>query len=632
MKPGNNSTQRKLCRLIALFLLCGSVCSIGEFAAPVRAEGPPVDPDQRAAALEKEAYYHFFLGDYLTAATRLKLIEETSAPGDHRMSEARLLLGGLYIAWGMYGPATALFDRWVEQFPQGSSRNEILFLIERLQYQRGLYHAALDTFGLLTPEDTFASMEQAGYLAGMSHYILGSYPDAVRLLKAIPPSSVYFPYARMTMAQSHARLDDFEDSVSLLRRLGEADPAGGPAVKLLSEKSRLTLGFLLFELGRLQDARPVFASIPATSPFYPDSLFGEGWAAFNAGRYPEALPLFQKLNQSFPDHRYALEGLLTIGASYQKLGAFAKADQSYGEALEIYNRKEKAIGELRSLIRDRDRLADWLIRSGNDPDDRSGPLLDDDRLRFRIGQYREISSLLAYLDRKLDDMGIFQIMVDHRAEVFRGHLPTLRRFQNENQVEALREKGRLLLARIEEAVRTERVESLATRREREELDQLTVARSRAGALRISIERLRNPSPDVIELRKQLDLSVRRLDLFRGELLWKVITEAPGRIDDLQRDYENLSKALETLEAGQNRLTASVPLLEDRIDRFRQRIQRAHQTLRQERDKASDLRERLLPPLQALLLQTLDKKRAQIDRWAATARLSQIQVHDQKGRP
>jgi tetratricopeptide (TPR) repeat protein len=632
MKPGINSAQRKTARILALFLICGSVASIGGFAAPVRAEGPSVDPDRRTAALEKEAYYHFFLGDYLTAATRLKLIEETAAPGDHRLSEARLLLGGLYIAWGMYGPATALFDRWVEQFPQGSSRNEILLLIERLQYQRGLYHAALDTFGLLTPEDTLAWMEQARYLAGMSHYILGSYPEAIRILQSIPPSSVYFPYARMTMAQSHARLDDFEDSVSLLRRLGVTDPAEGPAVKPLSEKSRLTLGYLLVELGRLQEARPVFSSIPATSPFYPDALFGEGWAAFDAGRYPEALPLFQKLNQSFPDHRYALEGLLTIGASYQKLGALAKADQSYGEALEIYGRKEKEIGALRSLVQDRDRLADWLNRSGNDPEDRAGRLLDDDRLRFRIGQYREISTLRAYLDRKLDDMAIFQIMVDHRAEVFRGHLPTLGRFLNGNPVEALREKGRLLQSRIEEAVRTERVESLATRREREELDPLTDARSRARALRNSIERVQNPSPDIIELKKQLDLAVRRLDLFHGELVWKVITEAPGRIDDLQRDYRNLSQELAALEAGRNRLTASVPSLEDRIDRFRQRIQRAHQSLRQEREKAADLQGRLLPPLQALLLQALDNKRAQIDRWAATARLSQIQVHDKKGRP
>jgi tetratricopeptide (TPR) repeat protein len=450
---------------------------LGLFSSSVWAEGSSINFEKRAEALQQEAYYHFFLGDYLTSATRLKLVEETAGNREKILNDTRLLLGGLYIAWGMYRPATLLFDRWVGQFPPGSSRSQLLLLIERLQYRRALYRSAIDTFGLLSSDEGFGSMDQARYLAGMSHFLRGDYQEGIRVLETIPPSSGYFPFAGLAVAQSYAGLEDFEKSIALLKSLGELHPHGNPALQALAEKDRLILGFLLMERGRFQEARTVFASIPKSSPFYPDVLFGEGWADFNAGRYSEALPPFQELFQTFPDHAYALEGLIPIGGSYQKLGAFAKSLQSYGEALEVYGRKEKEIGELRGLIQDRDRLAEWLTPSENPQEDRLIPFLDDDLLRFRIGQYREVSSLVSYLDQKLADMGVFQIMVDHREEVFQGHLPTLRRFLENDPVKALQEKERLLRARLERAIQKEEVEALATSREKEEFDQLTRAQS-----------------------------------------------------------------------------------------------------------------------------------------------------------
>ena len=605
---------------------------LGFNVSPVRAEGPSVNFEKRAEVLQQEAYYHFFLGDYLTSATRLKLVEETAGNSEKILNDTRLLLGGLYIAWGMYRPASLLFDRWVGQFPTGSSRSQLLLLIERLQYRRALYQSAIDTFGLLSPVEGFESTDQARYLAGMSHYIRGDFQEGIRVLEAIPPYSGYSPFARLAVAQSYAGLEDFEKSIALLKSLGELPPRGDPALQAFTEKSRLILGFLLMERGRFQEARTAFASIPKSSPFYPDVLFGEGWADFNAGRYSEALPPFQELFQTFPDHAYALEGLIPIGGSYQKLGAFAKSLQSYGEALDIYGRKEKEIGELRGLIQDRDRLAAWLAPPEHPQEDRLIPFLDDDLLRFRIGQYREVSSLVAYLDRKVADMGVFQIMVDHREEVFQGHLPTLRRFLDDDPVKALQEKGRLLRARLERAIHQEDVEALATRREREEFDQLTGAQAEGRDLQRAIGKARGASRDLEALKKDLEAANRRLALARGELLWRVITEAPGRIDDLRRSAGKLEEGLETLSERRARLTASIPSMEGNIERFRQRIHAAHQALLEKEDTALDLQRRLLPPLQALLLQALDKKRGRIEQLAAVAKLNQIQIMDLKSRP
>jgi len=93
--------------LIVVFLGGSIWWSLSSAAEPA---GPSVDLGKRMEALQREAYYHFFLGDYLTAATRLKIAEETPGNSERALNDTRLLLGGLYISWGMYRPATELFD------------------------------------------------------------------------------------------------------------------------------------------------------------------------------------------------------------------------------------------------------------------------------------------------------------------------------------------------------------------------------------------------------------------------------------------------------------------------------------------------------------------------------------------
>jgi len=633
MKHGIKRSGGGICRTLILGLIFQGAFLHGVLSPMARAEDSSVNFDKRAEALQKEAYYHFFLGDYLTSATRLKLVEQIPGASENNLDNARLLLGGLYIAWGMYRPATTLFDRWVGQFPPGSSRDQLLLLIERLQYRRALYQSAIDTFGLLSPEETFGAIDQARYLAGMSHYLRGDFQEGIRVLEAIPPSSGYFPFASLAVAQSYVGLGNWDQSTRILKNLGEINPRGDPVLRAFTEKSRLILGFLLIELKRYQEAQSVFASIPAASPFYPDSLFGKGSADFEAGRYIEALPPFQELSRTFPDHAYALEGLIPIGGSFQKLGAWAKSLQSYGEALVVYDRKEKEIGELRGFIQDRDRLVNWLNGSGDIQGDRLIPLLDDDPAQFQIDRYRELSSLLGYLDQKIDDMGVFKIMVDHREEVFQKHLPTLKQFLDEDPIKALQEKEHDLRARLEDAIQKEEVTALATSREKEEFDQLARAESDARKLQEVIERSGAAStPDLTELKGELDAANRRLSLFQGELLWRVITEAPGRIDDLQRSDRKLKEGLATLSERRARLTASIPSMEKDIDRFRQRIQMAHQDLLEKKAMALDLQKKLVPPLQVLLLQVLDKKRGRIEQLAAEAKLNQIQILDMKSRP
>ena len=584
-----------------------------------------------AEALKREAYYSFFLEDYLTSATRLKLLEDAVQSDPDLLNHVRLLRGSLYLAWGMDRPATVLFDQLVSAFPPGHDRNQVLLLIERLQYSRSLYQAAVETYGRLTADPAFPSLDQAAYVAGMSHYALGDFERALRVMAVIPSASRYKPFAKLASAQSYTQLANMEEATRLLRQLQTADAHDDTLSRSFADKSRVTLGFLLTETGRYNEALPVFASVPSTSFFYPDAVFGAGWAHLYQEEYPASLAAFQTLIRTAPNHPYAREALTTVGRCYERLGARGDALQAYGKALDTYREEQRSMDVMRVLIKDHDRLNHLLQNFGAVMDSPLGALLDDDGLRFWIKQYGELASLEHYLARKLDDMAVFEVMVDHREKVFQDRLPVIGQFLQQNPATPLREREHELQSAFEQAVQHETADAWAFGNEAAALSDLTQAKHKSRALGAAIMELDGDIPSVREQRENLDRQVKTvdqwLDVLRGERLWTIITQIPGRRDDLQRAMNQVHAGLESADLSQRALIESIGGLENDIRGFRQRIRDIRDDLVSHQSQLSDLRAQLLPHLQALLLDAVDRRGKQIEAMAAVASLSQVHLLD-----
>jgi len=595
-------------------------------AAPHRAT---VSADS-AVALKKEAYYHFFLEDYLTSATRLKLLEEAVQDDADLLNHVRLLRGSLYLAWGMDRPATVIFDQLVSAFPPGQDRNHVLLLIERLQYAHALYQAAVETYGRLTPDPKFASMDQAEYLAGMSHYALGDFAQALRVMAAIPGSSRYEPFAKMASAQSYARLANADEGARLLRQLQTPDDGDDVLSRSFAEKSRVTLGFLLLETARYNEALPVFASVPQTSPFYPDAVFGAGWARLYQEQYASSLSAFQTLIRIAPTHPYAREALTTVGRCYERLGARGDALRAYETALDAYRDEQGALEAMRALIGNRDRLGRMLLDGAQVADGPLGALLDDG-LRFWIKQYGELAGLESYLSRKVDDMAVFEVMIDHREAVFRDRVPTIEHALEHNPVTPLREQERRLEEAIDHAGRHETPEAWALGSEAAALRGLSQARSKSLAVGAAIARLDATAPAARAQREDLDrqwkAADRWLSVLNGERTWTIMTQVPGRRDDLQRALGEIQAGLERVDHGQRTLIESVGGIEEEILEFRRRMLSIRHDLLARRAELADLRVQLLPQLQALLFEAAERRGKRIEAMAAVARLSQVHLLD-----
>lgn len=637
MKPGIKQAYF-IFTLAAFFCLLPSVRAE---EVPLVSEAPV---DEGAKILQdtllKTAYFHFFIEDYMGAATQLRLVEDAAkVPHDAEMlNRSRVLLGSLYLSWGMDRPATRVFNELVDVFPPGKARNDLLLLIARMQYERGLYQTALETYGLFDAAEGFPQMDEAVYLAGMSQYALGEVKTAIQQLKRIAPESLYFPYAQLTLAQSYFALEDFSKAMRLFEEISRYDTRENALLKSFQEKSRLMWGQFLIEDGRYGKARSVLAAIPEESPFFPDALFARAWAQFRGRHYLKAILIFEDLIKLYPEHPYALEALTAVGHGYNRLKAYQTALDRYAEAIDLYAAEEKRLREFEAVLSNPEQLT-ALINAYNENRSQNNILAvllkEDDAVRYWVAQYGALSSLDHFLDQKLRDMAVFEVMVDHRETVFRSFVPEVDRSLERDPVAVLQKKTDVLNARIQRAVDAEELQALGSPEEVAVLAQLSHSHAGRARLALDIQGLESKKTnaaqraDIMALKKDWEKVARWFQIVEGELSWKIRTELPGRADDRQGALRRVNADLSQMAESHARLVLSVPTLSREIGTFRERISRAQATLTAKREKTRNLQAATLPALKEKLFAASDRRLRRLMNFAATAELSQIQIFDIK---
>ncbi|VAX29095.1 hypothetical protein MNBD_NITROSPIRAE01-221 [hydrothermal vent metagenome] len=641
MRPGIKQDYFIL-TLVVFFSLLSSVRAAEK--APLASEAPVVDVSVDAGAkvlqetLLKTAYFHFFVEDYMSAATHLRLVEDAAkVPYDEEMiNRSRLLLGSLYLAWGMDRPATRIINELIGVFPSGEARNDLLLFVTRMQYERGLYQTALETYRLFDTVEGFSQMDEAVYIAGMSHYALGFVKEAVVNFRRIAPESLYYPYAQLTLAQSYFFLEDSPKALRLFEEISQYDPQENAPSKSFQEKSRLLWGQFLIEEGHYGKARSVLSQISKDSRFFPDALFARAWSEFKGRHFFKAILIFQDLIKLDPSHPYALESLTAVGHAYNRLKAYQTALDRYAEAIDLYKEEEARLRDFMTLLDDPLQVI-ALIDAYNDDASADGILsvllTEDEGLRYWVSQYGALSSLDSFLDQKLRDMSVFEVMVDHRETVFLSFVPEVDRSLSLDPVSVLQQKSDQLNLRIQRAVNLESLSVLTSLEEAVRLGELKHSQARRTEIALDLERLEATQADPLQqgeirvLQQDWEKVSRWFQIIEGELSWKVRTEIAARADDRQGALRRVNADLSQMAEAHAALVLSVPRVSQEIAAFRARIADAQVALAEKKEKTLFLQAATLPALKAKLLAASDRRLRDLTDLAATAELSQIQILD-----
>ena len=298
--------MKALARLAGLVALSSALAACGNFSAPQSA-APPL-----RSALPRTT-------DAVIAQAQQKLRE---TPDDWRTVD---LLAGAYLQKvreigdpTYYPKAKALLDRVLTQ---DASDLEATTLMGTLSLARHQFADALQWGLKARALDAYSS--RALGVIGDAQVELGRYPDAVRSFQAMvdlrPDLS---SYARVSYAR-----ELYGDVEGAIAAMSQAVEAGGPVAEN-SAYTRVLLGNLYFNAGRLSTAEAQYRQAEEEDPGYPYAL--AGLARIQAARkeYQYAIALYQRAVDAYPLPDF----VIALGDVQTRAGDTRKASETYALA------------------------------------------------------------------------------------------------------------------------------------------------------------------------------------------------------------------------------------------------------------------------------------------------------------
>ena len=122
-----------LLRTVTLLLCCSLASSSFAESEPA----PQVIHDLRYG----ETLYHFYQENYFSAITRLTVAEKQH-PIQDQGAEPELLLGSLYLSYGMHREAGEIFSRLLKSNVPQYTQDKAWYYLARLRYLGGHFSAA----------------------------------------------------------------------------------------------------------------------------------------------------------------------------------------------------------------------------------------------------------------------------------------------------------------------------------------------------------------------------------------------------------------------------------------------------------------------------------------------------------
>lgn len=589
-------------KIKALLLVAGMSMHAIATAAPLSMHEVR-DPDYGAVL------YDVYQDRFYDAAVQL-LADLGNGRLSHHRDEAELLLGGMYLSYGVHDEAERIFHRLLGSATTPGIRSRAWFQLARLRYQRGLYDAAHEALAQIReplPDDLIAEHRR---LSAQLMLMRGQYGDAIAALQSAADGQGD-QFARYNLSVARRQAGDGEGAERELMTL-IARPAPERAIAALQDQSRISLAFQKIRAGDHPGAAELLRQVALDGPFSEQALLGLAWTEISSRRQPQALVPLNILRDRSPALGEVQEGLLLTGHVYEQAGDLVNALAGYQQALHAYQREQASLEDALASLDDGRFIAALLPQLRGDsqgwgwagelaPEGAAGAHLGNLLARHRF--YEALKSLrdLLFLKERLltwkRELPGYESILREREETYREFLPRLTEFQQQRQAVALLDRAGSLR------------------------DELRDIEARDDALRVATEQQRQHAQRIERIEERLAGLAEtgsaagareRLRRMRGLLLWdmdqafrarlwerrKQLREIDGHLDETQARQESLRQArLATPEvfseyhARVNEIGQRIAAIEPRVSDAYQRQERALLVLAREELQAQ--RDRLL---------------------------------------
>jgi len=572
-----------------------------------------------------DALFHVYQGHTFTALTTLMASQHFDRLPPHG-DEAEAVRGGLLLAYGLHGPAEAIFSALADRGTTPAVRDRAWFYLARIRWQRGLAAEAEAALARIGAPLATGLEEERALLAAQLRLAAGDFDGAAARLDGLAAAGpTASPYARYNLGVALLRGGQTEAGRTWLQGLA-AQRADTEEQRSLRDRARLALGFAALQARQPQDARAQLESVRLAGPYSNQALLGFGWAAAALKAPRDALVPWQELLARDPSDPAVLEARLAVPYALAELKAFGQAHDGYLQAIAAYDREARALDDtiaaVRSgtlvealLARNPGEDLGWLWQAAELPElphpAHLLPLLATHGFQEALKDQRDLRFLLANLRRWADDLRIFGDMLATRRQAYAERLPAVQQAQRETSLERLRAQRAEQAAALAEAEAQGDGVALADAAERALLERL-------ARVQAALDKL--PADQAAPARERS----RRV---AGALGWRLAHQQPERLWAAKKALRAIDAELEAAAAREAALARAQRDEPARFERFDDRIAALAQRIAALLPRVAALQAEQQQALHALAVEALQAQQARLAEYGTQARFALAQLQD-----
>jgi len=542
------------------------------------------------------ALYYFYQENYFDAA-RVLMVGKELGHLTHQGQDADLLLGGIYLQYGLHQDAEGLFGDLINDKAPEKLRDKIWYNIGKLRYEKGLQDDAIRAF-----EQIHGSLDEDAYNDSqllMANMLMNrkQYEQAAKILEKLPKNSVNAIFAQYNLGIALYRSGQKQQGEQLMAGVGLIETTNDELLAL-RDKANLALGYALLGDNESNKAREFFQKVRLKGPFSNKALLGFGWSHAMQKNYESALASWLELRSRKKTDSSVYESQLAVGYALEQLKAYPQAMQSYLEAIELFKQEVERLDSAIKRV-STGKLMNQLVSEALGKEDarltEAGLLKDAPEFRFITGivsshkftdaikTLTDLSSMKTLLQTWSESFPIYDDMLRLRRQAYEERLPKLMPEKGVYKIAAIKDERDLYEEEYKRIVFEHDIQAVASDKEKKTIARLD-----------QVEQLLKSAARQMDASQYGNFEY-KYNLYRGLIEWDISTTFNARAWQLRKGLNQLNKEILKTEATQKELETAktraphgfegysrqIQGYEKQISKLHKRIDEAYQLQKQE---------------------------------------------------
>lgn len=488
-----------------------------------------------------EVLFYFYQQQYFSAITNLLTAQQFQRI-DHHRDEAELLLGGMYLSYGLHREAGRIFQRLIDAGAPPAVRDRAWFYLAKLRYQRGYLAEAGDAIGRIHDALPGELEEERQLLQAQLLMARQDYRGAADVLARMYGRSAWAQYGRYNLGVALIKAGDSAGGMALLEELGR-QPAAGEELKSLKDKANVALAYTFLSDNAPAPAEAHLERVRLDGLLSNKALLGLGWAYSVQNQYERSLVPWTELHKRAVIDPAVQESLLALPYALGHLGAYQQSLRQYEEAINVFSNEMERLDDSIASIREGKMIEGvlqhdpvnemgWFWRLQQLPDAPESRylahLMAGHDFQEALKSYRDLRFLAQNLDHWADNIGVYDDMLATRRQAYAQRLPAVVQEGRARDLAALAARRDRYAAELTRIENNDDVMALADDKERQlqaRFDKVEAALTRFGA-----------REDVSEARD-------KYRLLHGLLYWDISSDYRPRLWQAKKELKEIDREL-----------------------------------------------------------------------------------------